>query len=90
MCSSPGPLPHYQQFKLSTVSLTSLSGCCTDYHSGLSWRPLSLLWASSMVWGQMTWVSLLSLGHSKQINKHLRALASMCSSVKWGEQFLLE
>lgn len=89
MCGSPGPLLHNQPFKLSSISLSSLSGCCTDHRSGLSWRPLSLLSAGSMVWEQTTWVSLLSLCHSKQINEHLGDLASMCSSVKWGEQFFL-
>lgn len=48
----PGPLLHNQPLKPPTVSLTSLSGCCTDLHCDPVPRPLSLLWTSSVFGGR--------------------------------------
>lgn len=62
MYNSPGPLLHNQPSKLYTISLTSLSGCCTEHQSALTF---ALLWAGR----QTTWVSLLSSCHSKQVNE---------------------
>lgn len=62
MYNSPGPLLHNQPSKLYTISLTSLSGCCTEHQSALTF---AFLWAGR----QTTWVSLLSLCHSKQVNE---------------------